>query len=119
MKSSLLFLLLTFILDSCGFRNNRKIKSNTELYYPHTRINAIADYTHYLDYIPYRLEGVNGFEDFRTAPYPPSQLLNRKMFSNVKLTVETVLADPTWPNSWYAIKYSSITIFLVRMLNFH
>lgn len=57
----------------------------------------ILDYSHYMDYLPYKQEGLSGlisfiissiqlnsilylaFEDFRTAPIPPSQLRNRKM----------------------------------------
>lgn len=55
------------------------------------------DYSHYMDYLPYKQEGLSGtlyhhhtcihnliiiiiaFEDFRTAPIPPTQLRNRKM----------------------------------------
>ncbi len=39
----------------------------------------ILDYTHYLDYLPLRQEGLAGFEDFRTSLSPPSALRNRKM----------------------------------------
>jgi hypothetical protein len=39
----------------------------------------IADYTHYLDYLPIRQEGLAGFEDFRTSLSPPSALRDRKI----------------------------------------
>lgn len=39
----------------------------------------IIDYTHYIDYLPVRQEGLAAFEDFRTSLSPPSALRNRKM----------------------------------------
>ena len=39
----------------------------------------IAEYTHYVDYLPYQREGLAYFEDFRTSPQPPSSIRNRKM----------------------------------------
>lgn len=39
----------------------------------------IVDYTHYIDYLPVRQEGLAAFEDFRTSLSPPSALRNRKM----------------------------------------
>jgi SAM-dependent methyltransferase len=61
----------------------------------------LADYAHYFDYLPYRQEGLAGFEDFRTAPTPPSHLRNRKMeIGGIKLEVEDVLANPIWPAKW-------------------
>ena len=39
----------------------------------------VADYTHYLDYLPIRQEGLAAFEDFRTSMSPPSALRNRKL----------------------------------------
>ena len=39
----------------------------------------IIDYTHYLDYLPIRQEGLAGFEDFRTSLSPPLHIRNRKM----------------------------------------
>ena len=92
--------ILLFFLSTNGYRS----KSNRIGYDKSSslRLFNLIDYTHYLDYLPYRVEGINGFEDFRTAPYPPSQLRNRKMYSGTnKLNVETVLANPTWPINWY------------------
>jgi hypothetical protein len=61
----------------------------------------IKDYAHYLDYLPYRQEGFAAFEDFRTAPSPPTALRNRKMeIGRVKLQVEDVLISPMWPSRW-------------------
>ena len=61
----------------------------------------IKDYTHYIDYLPYRQEGFAAFDDFRTAPSPPTSLRNRKMeLGQVKLQVEDVLLKPSWPNRW-------------------
>jgi SAM-dependent methyltransferase len=64
----------------------------------------IVDYTHYLDYLPYRQESLVAFEDFRTAPYPPLALRNRKMdlsaLGNRKLTIEDVCEIDTWPQNW-------------------
>ena len=64
----------------------------------------IMDYTHYLDYLPYRQEGLQSFEDFRTAPYPPTHLRNRKMeigsLENLNIGVEDVLISPKWPTRW-------------------
>ena len=59
------------------------------------------DYTHYIDYLPYRVEGLAGFEDFRTVANPPSHLRNRKMeIGTLTLSVEDVLVDPLWPSKW-------------------
>ena len=57
---------------------------------------------HYLDYLPYRQEGLAAFEDFRTAPTAPSALRNRKMqLGPLKgVEVEDVLLDPIWPKKW-------------------
>lgn len=64
----------------------------------------IMDYSHYFDYLPYRKEGLTAFEDFRTAPMPPSHLRERKMeIGSVdiqKFGVEDVLIDPKWPTRW-------------------
>ena len=62
----------------------------------------VMDYSHYLDYLPYRQEGLAAFEDFRTAPAPPTRLRNRKMNAGPLqgLSVEDVLADPVWPKDW-------------------
>lgn len=61
----------------------------------------IADYTHYLDYLPYRNEGLASFDDFRTALVPPSHIRNRKMdMGTVNLQVEDVLNNPIWPAKW-------------------
>ncbi len=61
----------------------------------------IADYTHYIDYLPYRQDGSVSFEDFRTAINPPLALRNRKMeIGELKLSVEEVLANPIWPKKW-------------------
>lgn len=62
----------------------------------------IADYTHYIDYLPERMEGVaSWYDDFRTAAFPPSHLRNRKMeIGNLKVDVEEVLANPVWPSRW-------------------
>mmetsp|Transcript_11913 Transcript_11913/g.19903 ORF Transcript_11913/g.19903 Transcript_11913/m.19903 type:complete len:385 (-) Transcript_11913:1852-3006(-) len=68
-----------------------------------SRVDAfnIMDYTHYIDYIPSRVEGIANFEDFRTAGNPPSHLRNRKMeIGGLKLGVEDVLANPVWPSRW-------------------
>ena len=43
-----------------------------------SKLNDLTDYTHYLDYLPFRQEGLL-VDDFRTAPYPPTSLRNRKM----------------------------------------
>jgi Methyltransferase domain len=62
---------------------------------------GIIDYTHYLDYLPLRQEGLANFESFRTAGVPPTQLRNRKMeIGPLKLEVEDVLTNPTWPAKW-------------------
>ncbi len=57
---------------------------------------------HYLDYLPYRQEGLAAFEDFRTAPTAPSALRNRKMQLGPlqAVDVEDVLLDPIWPKKW-------------------
>ena len=61
----------------------------------------VMDYSHYLDYLPYRQEGLVAFEDFRTAPYPPLHLRNRKMDTGaVKLSVEIVRELNVWPANW-------------------
>lgn len=61
----------------------------------------LIDYTHYIDYLPYRVEGLAGFEDFRTAANPPSHLRNRKMETGtLRLDVEDVLVNPLWPSKW-------------------
>jgi hypothetical protein len=61
----------------------------------------IMDYTHYIEYLPYRVEGLQGFEDFRTAANPPSPLRDRKMeVGTLKMQVEEVLANPLWPTRW-------------------
>ena len=62
---------------------------------------SILDVSHYLDYLPYRQEGLVAFEDFRTAPYPPLHLRNRKMDTGaVKLSVEEVCELNVWPANW-------------------
>jgi hypothetical protein len=62
------------------------------------------DYSHYVDYLPYRQEGLASFEDFRTAPYPPTHLRNRKMeigaLDNFNIDVSDVLVNPKWPTRW-------------------
>lgn len=64
----------------------------------------ILDYSHYLDYLPYRQESLVAFEDFRTAPYPPLSLRNRKMnieaLGGKPMTVEDVCEINIWPNNW-------------------
>eukprot|EP01038_Epipyxis_sp_PR26KG_P008398 gene8398-11356_t len=64
----------------------------------------IIDYSHYLDYLPYRLEGFSAIEDFRTAPNPPLHLRNRKMelgpLGRLNIKVEDVLKSPLWPSKW-------------------
>lgn len=64
----------------------------------------ILDYSHYLDYLPYRQESLVAFEDFRTAPYPPLALRNRKMdlrgLGKRQLSIEEVSEIDTWPQSW-------------------
>lgn len=61
-------------------------------------------WAHYLDYLPYRQESLVAFEDFRTAPYPPLALRNRKMslegLGGRPLQVEDVCEIDTWPQSW-------------------
>lgn len=64
----------------------------------------ILDHTHLLDYLPYRQESLVAFEDFRTAPYPPLALRNRKMdlssLGGKKMTVEDVCELNNWPQNW-------------------
>ena len=61
----------------------------------------IMDYSHYIDYLPYRVEGFAAGDDFRTSTSPPSQLRNRKMHTGcLKLEVEDVLQNPLWPSKW-------------------
>jgi len=63
----------------------------------------LIDYAHYLDYIPYRQEGLAGFEDFRTNGAPPTLLRNRKMEVGTlggKVAVEDVLLNALWPKTW-------------------
>ena len=44
---------------------------------------------------------MSAFEDFRTAPIPPTHLRNRKMeMGKLKVQVEDVLENPTWPSKW-------------------
>lgn len=43
----------------------------------HVNAFQLQDYTHYLDYLPYRQEGLAFFEDFRTAAMPSTNLRNR------------------------------------------
>jgi SAM-dependent methyltransferase len=90
------FIIFILLLETCNSfispRNNRPATMQRF---------GLLDYTHYLDYLPYRQEGLVAFEDFRTAAYPPTQLRNRKMDTgNVRLTVDTVLANPIWPSKW-------------------
>ena len=63
---------------------------------------SIADYTHYLDYLPYRNEGLATLaDDFRTSIVPPSHLRNRKMkVGGIQLQVEDILSNPVWPSKW-------------------
>lgn len=62
---------------------------------------SVLDYSHYLDYLPYRQGGMVGFEDFRTAQSPPVHLRERKMhIGGLTIGVEEVLANPTWPAAW-------------------
>jgi len=66
---------------------------------------SILDYTHYFDYLPYRQEGLVAFEDFRTAPNPPTAIRNRKMYVEKGVSkriegVEDVLVNPIWPSKW-------------------
>jgi hypothetical protein len=61
----------------------------------------LADFTHYLDYVPRRVEGLVGGQDFRTAANPPSHLRNRKMdIGNLKIKVDDVLEAHVWPARW-------------------
>jgi hypothetical protein len=61
----------------------------------------IMDYTHYIEYLPYRVEGLAGFEDFRTAQNPRAAIRDRKMeVGTLQMQVEEVLADPLWPTRW-------------------
>mmetsp|Transcript_28521 Transcript_28521/g.27313 ORF Transcript_28521/g.27313 Transcript_28521/m.27313 type:complete len:368 (-) Transcript_28521:178-1281(-) len=71
------------------------------LFWDFTRCFNIMDYSHYLDYLPYRQEGLGAFEDFRTAPVAPTALRNRKMeMGKTKAEVEDVLTNPIWPSKW-------------------
>ena len=75
--------------------------SNTSINFQKVEAFNIQDYTHYLDYIPYRREGLAGFNDFRTARAPPTELSNRKMeIGSLKLDIEEVLLKPHWPTKW-------------------
>ena len=68
---------------------------------PAARPFSILDISHYLDYLPYRQEGLVAFEDFRTAPYPPLHLRNRKMDTGkVRIPVEDVSYVNVWPANW-------------------
>lgn len=62
----------------------------------------IKAYTHYLDYLPFRYEGLAAYETFHTAPMPPSALRNRKMEipPGTSMNVEDVLVNPIWPTRW-------------------
>lgn len=62
----------------------------------------LGDYSHYIDYIPAIQEGYlfTNFNDFKTSRTPPSSLRNRKMKSNLKLSIEEVLKNPLWPSTW-------------------
>ena len=73
----IIFSLVTAVMLtlSNGFRNSVQEKY---IKLPPLQFN-ILDYTHYLDYLPNRMEGTTFFEDFRTAAYPPTHLRNRKM----------------------------------------
>jgi SAM-dependent methyltransferase len=62
-----------------------------------------SDFAHYLDYLPYRQEGLAAWEDFRTAPIAPSHLRDRKMnIGGLSDGVEDILSNPNlvWPISW-------------------
>ena len=64
---------------------------------------SLLDIAHYLDYIPYRQEGLVAFEDFRAAPYPPLPLRNRKMEIGPglqHLSVEDITDINVWPSNW-------------------
>ena len=61
----------------------------------------LMEVSHYLDYLPYRQEGLAAWEDFRTAAEPPTALRNRKMeVGGLRLDVEAILDNPVWPASW-------------------
>ena len=61
----------------------------------------LSDYTHYLDYLPYRQEGLVGFEGFLTNQKPPVSLRDRKMdIGPLKLSVEDVFQQVVWPAKW-------------------
>ena len=79
----------------------KKIKVNINLK------SSIEEYTHLLDYLPYRQEGLGAWEDFRTSPIAPTTLRDRKMylkffsfFNFEKKNLESVLDDPLWPSKW-------------------
>ena len=68
----ILLLLLSLVERIVSFHfpiRNKLVKS---------KLDDLTDYTHYLDYLPFRQEGLV-VDDFRTAPYPPTSLRNRKM----------------------------------------
>lgn len=61
----------------------------------------VADYTHYLDYLPYRQQGFASFEGFLTSQKPPIALRDRKMdLGPLKLDVDEVLGKAVWPKRW-------------------
>ena len=93
----LLLLLLSFVerIVSFQFHVRNKLVGS--------KLNDLTDYTHYLDYLPFRQEGLL-VDDFRTAPYPPTSLRNRKM-------VVEILIQYLFLNLFIVI----IILFLIEM----
>ncbi len=71
-----LLLLLLFVKWSMS------LHPSTRNFFARSKLNDLTDYTHYLDYLPFRQEGLL-VDDFRTAPYPPTSLRNRKMVRRI------------------------------------
>ena len=97
--------LLIYVLSTTGFIINSAptINSAPKIHLSYTKLNAIEDITHLLDYLPYRQEGLAACEDFRTSPLPPSTLRNRKMNLGTlegRIGIEDVLEKPLWPSTW-------------------